>query len=58
MPPVAAPAASREWSAAFECACQFWGRVRVDTRISEPFRRICVENLATLECLKTAPRLL
>ncbi|QOX77507.1 type II toxin-antitoxin system HipA family toxin YjjJ [Trichlorobacter lovleyi] len=57
-PPAAVPGAHQEWVAAFECACQFWNRVRVDTRISEPFRRICVENLATLERLKTAPRLL
>ncbi|WP_277057795.1 type II toxin-antitoxin system HipA family toxin YjjJ [Trichlorobacter lovleyi] len=57
-PPAAVPGAHQEWVAAFECACQFWDRVRVDTRISEPFRRICAENLATLERLKTAPRLL
>lgn len=57
-PPAAVPGAHQEWVAAFECACQFWSRVRVDTRISEPFRRICAENLATLERLKTAPRLL
>jgi len=57
-PPAAVPGAHQEWVAAFECACQFWDRVRVDTRISEPFRRICAENLATLERQKTAPRLL
>ncbi len=57
-PPAAVPGAPREWGAALDGACLFWGRVQADTRISEPFRQICAENLATLERLKTAPRLL
>lgn len=57
-PPAAVPGARREWGAALDGACLFWVRVQADTRISESFRRICTENLATLERLKTAPRLL
>lgn len=57
-PPAAVPSAHQEWGVALDSACLFWGRVQVDDRISEPFRRICAENLATLERLKTAPRLL
>jgi len=56
--PAAVPGAPQEWVAALDCACLFWSRVQADTRISEPFRQICAENLATLERLKTAPRLL
>lgn len=58
IPPVAAPAASGEWPAALNSACRFWDCVQVDDRISEPFRRVCAENLALLERLKTGPRLL
>jgi hypothetical protein len=58
MPPAAVPGAPRQWVAALDCACLFWGRVQADTRISAPFRLVCAENLAAVERLKMAPRLL
>jgi len=57
-PPAAVPGAPQEWVAAFDGACLFWGRVQADTRISESFRLVCAENLAAVERLKMAPRLL
>ncbi len=57
-PSSATAAACHEWPAAFDSACLFWDQVQADPRISEPFRRICAENLATLERLKSSPRLI
>lgn len=57
-PPAAVPGAPLEWSAALDCACLFWGRVQTDPRISESFRLVCTANLAAVERLKSAPRLL
>ena len=57
-PPAAVPGAPQEWSVALDYACLFWSHVQADTRISEPFRWICAENLAAVERLKMAPRLL
>ena len=57
-PPAGVAGAPQEWPGALDCACLFWGRVQADTRISEPFRRICAENNAAVERLKMAPRLL
>lgn len=56
--PVAVSGAPQEWSVAFDCSYLFWRRVQADTGISEPFRLVCTENLAAVERLKMAPRLL
>jgi hypothetical protein len=58
LPPAAVVGGQQEWASALDAAYGFWEQVRLDQRISEPFRLLCTENGAAVRRLLSAPRLL
>jgi HipA-like C-terminal domain len=48
-PPLPLPTQRDVWTAACNAALAFWWRAATDTRISEPFRRVCSANGQRLE---------
>ena len=54
-PQLPLPSERRAWRAAAEAAQAFWSLAADDERISEGFRAICSQNLATLRALAAHP---
>ena len=55
VPQLPLPSERRAWRAAAEAAQTFWSLAASDQRISEGFRVVCSQNLATLRVLAAHP---